>query len=148
MKISTYLLAMTSIVSFSVFAADNTEPDNDQLLLASCQALTTTPEQMKAKYCIYFIQGFLAATQAIDPSIIKRQSKKSAEFYGFMSRPHRNWDQIPPIRFLPFCLPEDESEARIIEIISRQLSTQIDTAKMLRDRIFKTLKAEYPCGQL
>lgn len=148
MKSSSYLLTMTSIVSFSVFAADNAEPDNDQLLLASCQALTTTPEQMKAKHCIYFIQGFLAATQAIDPSIIKRQSKKRAEFYGFMSRPHRNWDQIPPIRFLPFCLPEDESEDRIIKTISKQLSPQIDTAKMLRDRIFRTLKAEYPCGQL
>ena len=108
MKISTDLLARTSIVSFSVFSAKNIGPEGDQLLLASCQALTTTPEQLKAKHCIFFIQGFLAATQAIEPSIIKIQSKKSAEFYGFMSRPHRNWDQIPTIRFLPFCLPKDE----------------------------------------
>lgn len=140
---------MTPILSFSAFAAKNIGPDGDQQLLASCQALATTPEQMNAKHCIYFIQGFLAAAQAIDPSTLKKQSKKkSGVSYGFMSRPPRNWDQIPPTRLLPFCVPEDESEARIIKAVSKQLSPQIDTAKMLRDRIFKTLKAEYPCGQL
>ena len=136
---------MTSIVSFSVFSvfsAKNTASESDQLLLASSQGLTTTPEQVITKHCIYFIQGFLAATQVIDPLIIKKQSKKSAEFYGFSSRPLRNWDQILSTRFLPFSC-QDESETRIIKTISKQLSPKIDTAKMLRDWTFKILNAKY-----
>jgi len=76
MTISTYLLAMTSIVSFSVFAAENIQPDDDQLLLSSCQALTTTPEHDNAKPCISFIKGFLASPQTIDSSIVNRQPKE------------------------------------------------------------------------
>lgn len=147
MKTSAYLLVIMSAVSFSVFAAENIEPDSDQILLASCQALTMTPEQVNGKPCIYFIQGFLAAAQAIDPPIITQQTKKDRKFYGFMSRPSRNWEQTPPTRFFPFCVPDDESKAHVIKIISKQLPPQFDTVKMLRNTIFKALKAEYPCGK-
>ena len=147
MKTSTYLLVLMSIVSFSVFATENIEPDNDQLLLASCQALKITPAPANAKPCSYFIQGFLAAAQAIDPPIIDQQTKKSSEFRGFMSRPYRNRGQIPPTRFFPFCVADDESIARVVKIVSKQLSPQTDTVKMLRDTIFKALKNEYPCDK-
>ena len=145
MKTSVLLLIMASIVSFSVFASENTDPDNDQLLLASCQALAATPEQEHAKSCIYFIQGYLASAQTIDPSIIKKQ-RESRKVYSFMSRPYRSPEQNSPIRFLPFCLPDDKSEDQIIKIFSKQLLQKIDTTNRLKDMIFKALKDEYPCG--
>lgn len=86
MKISTYLLTMISIVSFSVFAAERTQPDDDQLLLASCQALTTTPEH----------------------------------------------DNV------------SEAHSHVIKTLAKQLPAQINTVKLLRDNILKTLKIEYP----
>ena len=136
-----------SIVSFSVFAANNIESDNDQLLLASCQALRTTPEQVDTNPCIYFIKGFFAAAQTIDPPIINQKTKKNAKYFGMMSRPYRNREQVPPTRFFPFCVPDDESKDPVIKNILKQLPPKIDTAKMLRDTIFKALKTEYPCNK-
>ena len=81
----------------------------------------TTPEQVNAKACIYFILGFL-------------------------SRPNRDWDQVPHARFFPFCVPDSESNARVIEIVSKQMSLHFDTIKTLKKMILDTLKAEYPCG--
>lgn len=91
MKTSVGLLIITSVISFSAFATKNINTENDQLLLASCQALLVTPEQENAKDCIYFIEGFLVAAQTIDPPVINNQSEKKRKFYGFMSSPCRNW---------------------------------------------------------
>ena len=147
MKARIYLLAMTFFVSFSVFATKNIEPDEDELLLASCQALTVTPEQENTTACIYFIRGFLAAAQTIDPPVNNKQSKKNRKSYGFMGRPYRNWEQVPVTRFFPFCVPDDESNARVITAVSKQLPPQFGNTKRLKDVIFKALKAEYPCSK-
>ena len=138
MKISTYLLAMTSIVSFSVFAAENTQPDDDQLLLGSCQALTTTPEHDNAKPCIYFIKGFLASAQAIDSSIVNQKKK-------ILYKPYRTKGRMPPNSFIYYCVPVSEPDARVIKTLAKQLPAQINTVKLLRDNILKTLKTTYPC---
>jgi len=78
---STYLLVLMSIVSFSGFATENIEQDNDQLLQTSCQTLAINPEQVNAKSCITFIQGFLAAAQTIAPSpVVNQKSKEDRKF--------------------------------------------------------------------
>ena len=139
MKISAYLLVITSIVSFSVFAAENIEQGKDQLLLESCQALAITSDQANDSPCTYFIQGFLATAQAINASIINKQDNK-------LYKPYRTKGRISPTAFISFCVPIDEPDARVIKIVSKQLPPHIDTTKMLRDTIFKALKAEYPCA--
>jgi len=131
----------------STYLDEKIEPNNDQLLLASCLALTKSPEKLNAKSCIYFIQGFLAAVQAIAPPIINQQTKIPSRSYGFMCRPPPSWAQTPPTRLFPFSVADDESKARVIKIVSTQLSPKIKTAKLLRDTIFKALKAEYPCSK-
>lgn len=147
MKISVYLFFMVSSVSFSVFSDENVGPDDNQLLLTSCQTITTAPEQENAKSCIYFIQGFLAAAQAIDPPIVNQHTRKNRKPIGVMSRSYYSaWEKIPPTRFFPFCVPENESKAHITMIVSKQISThKINSTKALRDIIFQALKAEYPC---
>jgi hypothetical protein len=145
MRTNIYLFVMTSVVSFSVFSAENTELNNDQLLQASCQTLTNTPEHVNAKHCAYFIQGLLTAAESIDPPVIKKQTKKERKFYGFTGRTFRTKEQTPPRRFFPFCVPDNESITHVIKVISKQLPAQFDTGKRLKDTVFNALEAEYPC---
>ena len=91
------------------------------------------------KISIYFIQGFLATAQAINSSIINKQDNK-------LYKPYRTKGRISPTAFISFCVPIDEPDARVIKIVSKQLPPHIDTTKMLRNTIFKALKAEYPCA--
>lgn len=148
MKTSISLLINLSIISVSAISAENIEMDENQLLVASCRAMTAPePEQVNAKAGVYFIQGFVSAAQTIDPPVIKNKNQKEHKFYEFMSRPHRNWKQVPYTRFFPFCVPSDESNARVIELVSKQMPAQIDTIKNLKKIVFETLKAGYPCGK-
>ena len=143
MKISACLLLIASILSLPAFATKDTKLYNDQLLLASCQELRATPELEEAKACLYFIEGFLAATRAINPptSKIKRRP------YGLMSRPYSNWARTKPKNIFPFCVPDNLSKAQIVTTISKQLTNQLETTEMLNENILKVLKTEYPCGK-
>lgn len=148
MKISLYLsvVVITSIISFSAIASEKTDQDVNQVLLASCQSLATTPEQVIAKHCVYYILGFVAAAQTIDPIVKKKETERKRKSFGVMSRPFFSKEKIPPARFFPFCVPKYESEASVIETVSKQLKAdKTDSVIMLRDMIFKALKSEYPC---
>lgn len=146
MKTFVYLFFMVSFVTNPVFSDENIESDYEQLLLNSCQGLTTSLVHENVKPCIYFIQGFLAAAQAIDPPIVNQHTRKNRRPIGMMSRSYSAWEKIPPTRFFPFCVPENESKAHITMIVSKQISThKINSTKALRDIIFQALKAEYPC---
>lgn len=145
MKININLLLITSLISFSAFSSENSKKDDEQLLLTSCQSLTATPEQEDAKACIYFIQGFVAAAHTIDPPVINNKSQKKPGYYGSMSRPYRNWRQISPTRFFPFCVPDNTSKSDVIKTVSKLLYSQYDTKEMLEIDILKALKNKYPC---
>lgn len=146
MKTFVYLFFMVSFVTNPVYSDENIESDYEQLLLNSCQGLTTSLEHENVNPCIYFIQGFLAAAQAIDPPIINQKTKNNRKSYGLISRSYSNWEKIPPTRFFHYCVPDDEPTAQVALIVSKQLSAQkIDSTKALRDKIFQALKAEYPC---
>ena len=144
MNISINLLFITSVISFSAFSAENSKPDNQQLILNSCQSLMTTPEHENAKACTFFIQGFIAAAQSIDNKAINK-NKMKPKFFGAMSRPYRNWGQYSSNKFFPFCLPETISTAHIIKSVSKSLNSQFDTIEMLKNELLGILKSEYPC---
>ena len=103
-KISLYLsvVVIASIISFSAFASEKVDQDDNQLLLASCQSLATTPEQVKAKPCVYYIPGIIAAAQAIDPPVINQETKKKRKPLGIMSGPYYHGEKIPLARFFLF----------------------------------------------
>ena len=145
MKISTYLLVITLFVSNSTFAAKSVEQNEDLSLLASCLALTVESEQKSSIPCNYYILGFLASPRASADSIENKPGGKDRKSYGFMSRISSVRVPNPPVAYTPFCVPGDESDTRVIQVVSKQLSPEINTQKMLRDTIFKTLKSEYPC---
>ena len=84
------------MTSFSVFAADNINLDNDHHLLSSCQVLKNTPVHINSIACNYFIQGFLAKAQAINTSINNKKSLMKYKPYRTKGRlPHQNSVIIP-----------------------------------------------------
>ena len=141
MKKSAYILLMMLIISLSAFTVGNEQSDHDQMLLVSCQTLIANPDMDSS--CVYYIQGFLAAAKVTDPFI--KKSDESRKGSGFASRAYQVRDRVPPARFIPFCVPDDVPKEGYIKMISKQLSSKIDTLKKLNDMIFKTLKTEYPC---
>lgn len=147
MKKTAFLLILISITSFPVIATENVVQENDQLL-ASCQTLTVSPDQKNAKHCIHFIQGFLAAAQALDPLIIKKQTKKSLKSIAFMSRSYYQRKSSSTTPELLFCIPNDESEARVINVISKQLPSNKYTKEMLGNMLLTALKTQYPCEKV
>ncbi|MFW2438109.1 MAG: hypothetical protein ACN4GR_01915 [Arenicellales bacterium] len=62
-EISLYLsvVVIASIISISASASEKVDQDDNQLLLASCQSLATTPEQVKAWILILYIIEFTRA---------------------------------------------------------------------------------------
>jgi hypothetical protein len=140
---------LIAITSLPAIANENIAQENNQLLFASCQTLTDTPEHKNAKHCIHFIQGFLTAAKALDPLIIKKQSAKSIKSVAFMSRSYyqRN-NHSPTTPSLLFCIPNSESEASVISVISKLLPSQMYTKKMLGNILLTTLKTQYPCEKV
>ncbi len=152
MKINAYLLIIVIMiwVSLSAFVTSNDEPDDERRLLASCQTLTTSTEQVDSKPCIYFLKGFLAGASATETVIASYLSEGSIEPSSFTQRAYRTrvgkeagQTSLTPLTHV--CLPDEESETRIIRLLSMQRSPPIDSTKMLRDRIYNALKVEYPC---
>jgi len=124
MKINIYLLVITLFVSNSTFAVKGVEPDEDQSLLASCLALTVESEQESSIPCNYYILGFLASPRASADSIENKPDGKSRKSYGFMSRISLVRARNPPVAYIPFCVPDDEPDTRVIQIISRNQYTK------------------------
>ncbi len=150
-KICAYLFLTMSMVSFSASAVGNNAPDEDEHLLASCRALTANPEHESAKSCIYYIQGVIAVALSTNSVIATELSEEKSKRSSFLKRAYRTRLGICSKKrsttlIVHYCVPDDESEARIAKRLSKQLSAPIDTTKGLRDRIHNALKAEYPCG--
>jgi len=51
------------------------------------------------------------------------------------------------VHTVPFCVVYDESKARVLKVALKQLPSQSEKVKILRDTIFKALKAGYSCSK-
>ncbi|OMH32695.1 Rap1a/Tai family immunity protein [Motiliproteus sp. MSK22-1] len=146
MKASAYLLLMTSFVSFSAFSMGGNNVDDNQQLLESCQALTANPEQDSAQSCRYYLQGVLTGAFVTDNEIATTGGGKQS---AFVERAYRTrigkTESGPSESFRLFCETGDESQRRIANIVSKQLSLPAGAAKTLTTQIYKALKPHYPC---
>ncbi|RDH83800.1 MAG: hypothetical protein DIZ80_06585 [endosymbiont of Galathealinum brachiosum] len=75
---------------------------------------------------------------AINTSIINNQKK-------IKYKPYCTKGRMPASKFNYYCVPDNISNDNIIKIIAKQLPSEIDTIKTLRDNILTTLRSEYPC---
>jgi len=149
MKISVYFLPMILTISFPVFATEHIESDDNQLLLASCQALIANSASITPAPCIYYIQGFLAGARVTNPTYADKQDKLNRVWPSFLEKGYRSSTpgrgRIPPRRLTRACVPEGASEVSIIKRLSDPPTHPIDTLKLLREQVNSALKIEYPC---
>ena len=136
---------MSTFVSFSVLSIGSTKSNEDQLLLASCQALATDSEQDAPESCRYYIKGFLTGALATDTAITNEQSEKQSAFVERAYRTRIGKTESSSESFSLFCVPDGESQDRIVDIVSKELSSSTDSTKKLTTQIYNVLKNHYPC---
>ena len=152
MKIFTYLWLLVSFATFSTYTVGKETQDNQLQLLTSCQALAAESQQVSSSACIYYIQGFLAGmrfSETLNPAPLDEANNP---WPAFIERAHRTrvGDQPKPkqsVRFKYFCLPNDEPLSEVINVLSKPLSSPIETVEKLKAKILNTLRVEYPCVQ-
>lgn len=152
MKISAYLLLLLSISSYSMSAVGQGVPDDRHELLASCQVLATQSEPVNSSACSYYIEGFLAGMRVTGTVNATPLSEENSLWSAFLERVYstrgasNKANPKQPTHFNHFCLPSDESLTQVINVLSKPLSSPIETTEMLKEKIFQILKAEYPCA--
>ena len=145
------LLSLISLLPVTSIAATTT-PSSEQSLLTSCEALSDDPNQETAILCNYYVQGYIAGTLANDAANAIELAEAGRELSSFMERAYRTRigskeGRIGTSRFLHFCISEDASVSLVISRLSEHLSPPIKTIKVLRERLYSALQAEYPCSQ-
>jgi hypothetical protein len=139
---------LSSIAPYSTVAVGKEVQDDQRLLLISCQALAAQPEPTKSNACVYYIQGFLAGANFADTVNATPSGIANNQWSSFLERAYRTRVGDKPGSKQPrhFCLPDDESLSQVINVLSRPLSSPVETIEMLSARIIQVLKSEYPCG--
>ena len=121
-----------------------------QGLLASCQALAHQPDAINSNACHYYIQGILANTYFNESINVASLNEANTQELSFVQRAYNTrignrLNTRKPLYSNYFCLPEDESLAQVIKVLSKPLQSDIKTNKDLNAKIFYALKAQYPC---
>ena len=139
MRISTCLLLLLSIAPYSTVAVGKEVQDDQRLLLISCQALAAQPEPTKSNACVYYIQGFLAGANFADTVDATLSGIANNQWSSFLERAYRTRVGDKPGSKQPghFCLPDNESLSQVINVLSRPLSSPVETIEMLGARIFR-----------
>ncbi len=124
--------------------------DDQRLLLASCQALAAQSEPTSSNVCVYYIQGFLAGARSANTVNTASLNEANEQWSSFTKRAYRTRVgsrsySKQPTHINHFCLPDDESLAQVIDVLSKPLSSPAETIDVLKARFVQVLKAEYPC---
>jgi len=157
MKIISYfsfLIFLTSTPAHAHAQAIQVQQEK-QGLLSSCQTLAQQPVLASAnksvKACHYYIQGILANTYFNESINVAPLNETNTQELSFVQRAYNTrignrLDSKKPLYSNYFCLPEDESFAQVIKVLSKPLQSDMATTKDLNATIFYTLKAQYPCS--
>lgn len=142
---NSYLLFMMSFMSFPVFADSNNAIGENRQLILSCQALDKDPEHSKALPCIFYIRGFLAGSWGVDNVKTTQLKEVNRELNTWTERAYkyraeRRGDRSLPNKPTYFCSPINESESRIIELLTKGTLTKIETIKDLNAQFYKAIK--------
>ncbi len=124
--------------------------DDQKLLLSACQMLAAQPESTGLNVCAYYIQGFLAGAGSTITVTTTSPGEAIDQWSSFAERTYRTRvgslsDSRQATAVNQFCLPDDESLAQVIDVLSKPLSSLAEKTDVLKARFVQVLKAEYPC---
>lgn len=134
----------------SVFAQENSKVDADRNLLASCKTFNSDPDQISAMQCKYYIRGFLAGAWGVDNVTTEEIKKEIPETFSERAYRTRVGGRAGQIKVKPvtyFCSPIDESETRIIEVLSKELVEPIETINGINTKIYEAIKVVCPSNE-
>ena len=144
---------MISFLTCPTVVGWNKELDGNQQLLASCKVLNVKPVHVNAAPCLYYIKGFLAGAWNLDQIIATKLKEKNqgpptwVERY-YEARYGRISSRVKPTSFTHLCLPDNESEARIIEKLSKGSLSRVMTIQAINTQIYNTIKAICPSNKI
>jgi len=122
-------------------------------LLASCQALAQKPALTGSSNsaCHYYIQGVLANSyfnESVNVASLNQSNTQPLSFVqrAYNTRVGNRGNDKRPLYSNYFCLPEDEPLTQVFKVLSKPMSSKIETTKDLNAIIFHALKAQYPCS--
>jgi hypothetical protein len=146
-RIGAGVVAITSIMSGTAFAAEVILTERDQQLQASCQSLITDPKHAKSQACSFYIRGFLAGVQETDNAIATELKKKYDKPETYIERAYKyrvgkRGDRRQYIDFSHFCVPDNDAERRIIKRLPKELPD--NGVRIINDRILDLLKKTCP----
>ena len=148
MKLTTCLFILLFIASTQT-SAQQAQADK-QHLLVSCQALAHQTTSVTPRACQYYIEGIIATTHFNDTNNNIHTQDKDRQGSSFSRRAIHtrigNRLQLNDSSYVnAFCLPEGESMAQVFNVLSKPLQEGTKTTQDLNDKIFYTLKTQYPC---
>ena len=146
----------TAVAASSLTSSETKETGKEVLkgsLETSCKALKADPSSPGARYCRYYIYGFVDARHAMDKLDTEQLSEEDNQRPSFTERAYRTrvglFDErgkTTEVLIKPFCVPQEESREQIIERLAKHLPYSMDSAKMLTTSVYKGFRTEYPCS--
>lgn len=152
-KIKLCLIFMTSLLIFPAVADGKKEFAGNQQLLASCTTFNANPQHANAMPCIYYIKGFLAGAWNVDQVIANNLKEKNREPASWDERAYRHrvgkrGDRVKPPALTHFCSPDNQSETRIIEKLSKIAPAGIPSGEQLNAQIISALTVICPATEI
>ena len=120
-------------------------------VVAACSGEASDPEVSRAA-CHAYIEGFLDGALVTDAAIVESVTGKqdvTSDFFrrAYQTRVSSQRLNLPPTALAHFCLPENESRARVVETIAAGLLAREDNDQQISDVLYGILQSKYPCPE-
>jgi hypothetical protein len=143
---------MASLLTFPAMSETQTTFDDEQQLLASCQALSANPQQDNAKPCVDYIKGFVAGVWQLDQIMATQYKAKSKgpanwEERAYQTRASSRGDKGKRTYHQVFCTPNSASKVNVMNQISQILPPNPAKIEQLNRQIFNALKQICPADK-
>lgn len=123
---------------------------DDKYFYDSCVLFLEDSTNEGAQACSDYIHGFLEGARIVESLFIAHLESQNTRLDGFSERAFRTRVGRPDDADLerpsaPFCLPDSEFNADIIEKLMDRLPNSVASLQEMDQRLFEALKAEYTC---
>lgn len=127
--------------------------NNNQDLIASCDALNASTKHTNSSACIHYIRGFLAGAWGINnvktsKIIIKNSGSTTWQERAYHQRVGKRGERFLPKKVTYYCSPDNDPETLIIELLTKNLSLPIKTLQALNLQIYDAIKTICPSDKI
>jgi hypothetical protein len=122
-------------------------------IIASCSAYQQGGEKSEINACKLYIDGFIDSSLLTKDGVVKpqamidRQPKEQSDFLkrAYRTRVVNDSSYLKTHKDYQFCIPLEDNRKVIASKIAKSMNINNLTAKPLKEVLFETLIAEFPC---